>query len=152
MRPELRLATPGDIGILVSLVGAYHEFEGIDPVPEARAGAIMPLLERDDLGRIWLVLLDDVVVGYIALGFGYSIEFGGRDAFVDEFFLEESVRGRGIGRAVLRDVAAEAREFSIRALHLEVAKGNARAIRLYTAAGFEPRAKYRLMTLQLKPA
>ena len=53
MRPELRLATPGDIGILVSLVGAYHEFEGIDLVPEARAGAIMPLLERDDLGRIW---------------------------------------------------------------------------------------------------
>ena len=30
-------------------------------------------------------------VGYAAVTFGYSLEFGGRDAFLDEFFLSETV-------------------------------------------------------------
>jgi len=149
MALELRLATDADINLLVPLITAYHQFEGIELEPGACAGAIMPLLEHQDLGRIWLVCLDGVVAGYIALCFGYSIEFAGRDAFVDEFFIQESYRGRGIGREVLSSVVAEARRLGIAALHLEVAKTNQRAARIYSAAGFNPRSKYQLMTLEL---
>jgi ribosomal protein S18 acetylase RimI-like enzyme len=150
MAAEIRRANPDDIDTLIDLVGAYHRFEGIALDPAASVGAITPLLERDDLGRIWLIVVDEVVAGYIALGFGYSIEFAGRDAFVDEFFIQELFRGRGIGRAVLDLVAAQARALGIGALHLEVARSNGRAQRLYAAAGFAPRSKYQIMTLKLK--
>lgn len=150
MSAKIRPASPHDIDALTELVGAYHQFEGIELARDARAEAILPLLNRDDLGRIWLIEVDGAVAGYIALCFGYSIEFAGRDAFVDEFFIREPYRGRGIGRMVLDLVAAEARQLGVCALHLEVAKTNERAQRLYGAAGFELRSKYQLMSLDLK--
>jgi ribosomal-protein-alanine N-acetyltransferase len=45
-------------------------------------------------------------------------------------------RGRGVGRALLRSIIADARERSVKKLHLEVRAGND-AIRLYTHEGFE---------------
>ena len=144
MKFDLRLASAADLSTLMSLVAAYHEFEGIVLGALERGRAIATLLEGGDLGRIWLILVDGEVVGYIAVCFRYSIEFAGRDAFVDEFFIEESVRGQGSGAKVLESIAAEAASLGIRALHLEVAKSNKRAQRLYEAAGFEPRSKYQI--------
>ena len=115
----------------------------------AANAAVQPLLDDPALGRLWLIDVEGEAVGYIALCFGYSIEFAGRDAFVDEFFIDAAHRGRGLGRAVLERLVAAASAFNVRALHLEVARDNARAARLYGAAGFESRAKYHLMTRYL---
>ena len=149
MQIDLRVATATDIDVMMPLVGMYHEFEGIALGPDTRADAIMPLLDRGDLGRIWLIVVDEDIVGYIAVCFGYSIEFAGRDAFVDEFFIRESYRGQGIGRMVLERIPVAVRELEVCALHLEVAKTNSRVQRLYAAAGFKPRSRYQLMTLHL---
>jgi ribosomal protein S18 acetylase RimI-like enzyme len=77
---------------------------------------------------------------------GFSIEFNGFDAFIDEFFLLAEFRGRGIGRFVLEEIKSRARSLDINALHLEVARNNERARRLYRALGFEARDKYLLMS------
>lgn len=47
-------------------------------------------------------------------------------------------RGRGIGRGLLRTIAARAQDAGIRAISLNVANANEPAIALYTAAGFRP--------------
>jgi ribosomal protein S18 acetylase RimI-like enzyme len=146
---DLVLAARTDVEVLVDLVGAYHAFEGVESDPAARRQAVLSLIDNADLGRIWRITLEQATVGYIALCFGYSIEFAGKDAFVDEFFIDAAFRGRGIGHAVLGHVAAEARKLHIRALHLEVAKTNIGAQRLYARADFEARAKYYLMTRYL---
>jgi diamine N-acetyltransferase len=76
---------------------------------------------------------------------GYSIEFGGRDAFLDELFVSADSRGRGLGTRAL-EVAAEAcREAGIVALHLEVDHANTAAQRLYRRHGFVDHDRY-LMT------
>ncbi len=41
------------------------------------------------------MLLDGTAAGYAALTFGFSLEVGGRDAFIDELFLIEAARGKG---------------------------------------------------------
>lgn len=49
------------------------------------------------------------------------MQFGvaGPDAFIDEFFLHESYRGRGWGRKTLMFAEEQARSLKITALHLE---------------------------------
>ena len=42
-----------------------------------------------------------IAVGYLVLTLGYSLEYGGRDAFIDEVYIRSSYRGRGIGTAAL---------------------------------------------------
>jgi GNAT superfamily N-acetyltransferase len=79
------------------------------------------------------------------LTFGYSLEFHGRDAFVDELYLQEGARGRGTGRQALEFLAGVCSDLGVRALHLEVVRGNEAAQRLYRGFGFEDHDRY-LMT------
>ena len=46
-------------------------------------------------------------------------------------------RGQGLGRALLRGALEQARAEGAETMHLEVAAGNTRAIRLYEGEGFE---------------
>lgn len=146
---KLRVAGLEDLACVVDLVRRYHEFEGIQRADVEPRAVLEPMLGGGEAGRIWLVELDGRVIGYAALGFGYSIELGGRDAFVDELFVVEEHRGKGVGGKVLEDLRSEARRLGVRALHLEVARDNERARRLYRRAGFASRDKYHLMTLVL---
>lgn len=147
---ELEVADESQLGALVPLVRGYHEFEHVTMSDGARAAALAPLLEPDStLGRIWLVRCGGAVVGYAALTYGYSIEFQGRDAFVDELFLLEKARGQGIGSVVLGRVKAEAAAMGLVALHLEVARNNRQARRLYERWGFEAREQFHMMSCYL---
>lgn len=146
---SLSLAGPLDVDRVAALVAAYHAFEGVSVAHGDLIGAFSPLLGESQFGRLWLIRADTQVVGYLAVCFGYSIEFGGRDAFVDEFYLDEAHRGQGIGAQALGLVKQAVAELGIKALHLEVARGNERAQRLYRRLGFDTREKYFLMTAQL---
>jgi ribosomal protein S18 acetylase RimI-like enzyme len=88
------------------------------------------------LGRAWLVLANDEPVGYVIITLGYSLEYYGRDAFIDEFFIKASHRGQGIGTKVMQFVEAACRELGINALHLEVERANTAAQGLYRKFGF----------------
>ena len=112
-----------------------------------RRAAVTRLLETPALGGIWLVLEGDALAGYIALCIGFSIEFGGHDGFVDEFYLAPEYRGRGGGRHALQALIPLAAERGVNALHLEVARDNAPARALYARCGFIAREKYVLMSM-----
>jgi GNAT superfamily N-acetyltransferase len=144
---ELEAAGAAQLATLLPLVRGYHEFENVTMSDAERAAALAPLLEPgSSLGRVWLVRQGGEVVGYAALTFGYSIEFRGRDAFVDELFLVAQARGRGIGSAVLGRVRAQAAALGLVALHLEVARDNLQARRLYERWGFAAREQFHMMS------
>lgn len=111
--------------------------------------AMAALLGDPSVGRAWMVRLGQETVGYVVLTLSFSIELGGRYAFVDELFVARGFRGRGVGRAVLRLVAAEARALGVQALSLEVTRSNAVAKRLYARNGFVARG-HELMTRRLR--
>ena len=134
---------------LLPLVRAYHEFEKFQLTEKEREMSVRCLLADESLGRVWLVYTDGELVGYIALCVGFSIEFSGLDAFVDEFYIVPEYRGKGIGARVLELAKMEAKNLGIRALHLEVARSNIRAKNLYSRANFKARDKYVLMSVSL---
>jgi GNAT superfamily N-acetyltransferase len=144
---ELEVAGAAQLATLLPLVRGYHEFEQFTMSDSERAAALAPLLQPgSSLGRVWLVYQGGEVLGYAALTFGYSIEFRGRDAFVDELFLVAAARGRGIGSAVLGRVKAQAAALGLVALHLEVARDNRQARRLYERWGFAAREQFHMMS------
>ena len=155
---RLRRATGADLTALVALVRAYHDGDGIESDAAELPAILRPLLAdstRPDAGAqlrdgvpkgcAWLIEHAGETVGYVAICFGYSIEFRGVDAFVDEIYLAPAYRGRGIGAQALRLAIDGARAHGAHALHLEVDPDNAAAVRLYQAAGFATR-RYRLMS------
>jgi len=99
-------------------------------------GMIEELREHPEWGGVWSIEADSQAAGYFVLTLGYSLEFGGRFALLDEFLVDGPWRGHGLGTQALEFMAGWCRESGIRALRLEVGYENDRAIELYRRVGF----------------
>ncbi len=141
---HFRPAEVSDVAALLPMIRALceHDRMRFDEAKVRRALAQIVADER--LGRVWLIESGDEVAGYLVLTFGFSLEFGGRDAFIDEIFLREEFRGRGLGRRAIELAERACRGRGIRALHLEVDRGNTRAQSVYSRAGFADRGNHLL--------
>jgi len=147
-QPAFRLATPADSERLLDLMRAYYVFDGHHFDQKAARAALLGLLKNPAFGLAWLILDSDTPVGYVVLCFGYSLEYLGRDAFLDEFYLIESYRGRGWGRTALEFACREARLHQVRAIHLEVVARNSAALEFYRKFGFKDHGHH-LMSLPI---
>jgi ribosomal protein S18 acetylase RimI-like enzyme len=149
MQPEVKVAAIADLAALLPLVREFHELEGVSLSEAQRASSVKTLLTDARLGKIGLIYCDRQIVGYIALCFGYSIEFAGKDAFIDEFYIKPEFRGRGLGKQTLELIKVMAKEQGIQALHLEVARSNVKAHKFYASLDFVDREQYALMSVKL---
>lgn len=137
MELSLRLAGISDLDALVTLVRRFHAEEDLPFDSAIVEGVVKELITRDSAGRIWVIEGENELAGYVALTFGFSIEFEGRDAFIDEIYLEPQYRGRGWGLKTMEFALAAAPELGVRAVHLEVSPQNERACKLYERLGFK---------------
>jgi GNAT superfamily N-acetyltransferase len=101
MQSNLRIATVGDLEELLPMVVRYHEAEEIISSLQQKRAALCALIREPSHGFVWLILCGGTTIGYIAVCFCYSIEFGGFDSFIDEFFIEKEHRARGFGTKVI---------------------------------------------------
>lgn len=146
MSASLHLAGPGDLTKVKLLVHAFHDEAGINSTEETRHAGVEPLLNNSPYGAIYLIGPARAPIGYIVITFGWSVEFGGMDAFVDELYVRPAVRGRGVASEVLTELPNALAGAGLRAIHLEVDRENEVAQRLYLRNRFEPREKYMLMS------
>ena len=144
MEPSFRAADESDVDTLLALMRDYYAFDHHPFDPDKARLALIGLLKNASLGRIWLICAGKRAVGYIVLTFGYSLELLGRDAFIDEFFLLESHRGKGWGRKTMEFVEQAAGAHGVHAIHLEVTRHNRRAQAFYPRLGFKDRQHYLL--------
>jgi ribosomal protein S18 acetylase RimI-like enzyme len=139
------VAEQTDIDVILNLMRQFYTHEKL-PLNEFTAqDALSRLIADTTFGRVWLLKIQEKAIGYVILTFGYSIEFQGRDAFIDEIFIEEDYRGKGIGTKVIEFIESQCRESGIHAIHLEVERENMSAQSLYRKLGFQDHDRY-LMT------
>jgi ribosomal protein S18 acetylase RimI-like enzyme len=127
-------ATPDNTERLLALARSFHREDG-HPL-DGRGETAIAQLPGEELARCWLVRSQGSVIGYVVLTLGYSIEYGGRDAFIDDLYLVPEARGRGLGARVMDFVEEQALMLGVKALHLEVEIANDRAYGLYRRRGF----------------
>jgi GNAT superfamily N-acetyltransferase len=140
--PTFRIATEADADLLLAMMREYYAFDGHAYDEQRARVALLNFLREPSFGRAWLICDGDMAVGYIVLTFGYSLEYLGRDAFIDEFYLRESYRGRGWGRRTLEFVEEAGRAADVRTIHLEVVRANTRAKEVYRRAGYSDHDHY----------
>ena len=142
VEPEFARAQEGDLADLLAMVRAFYAIDAY-PFDEAIAhSAASGLIADPALGAIWLMRTGGQLAGYVVLTLGYSLEFHGRDAFVDELFVLPAFRNQGVGTRALRFIEEQCRSLGVQALHLEVERGNTTAQRLYRGLGFRDHDRY----------
>jgi ribosomal protein S18 acetylase RimI-like enzyme len=134
-----------DTGELIAMMRAFYAELG-EPFEEERAErALRALVADPSHGAAWVFREDGRAVGYLVVTHGYSLEFGGLLAVVDEVYAVPERRGQGIGARALTLAEEHCRRNGIEALRLEVHQENRRALALYERSGFEAHDRY-LMT------
>ena len=144
---RLRAATLADLPEVLPRTRALNAHESIAIADSALEAALRSLLDDASLGGVWLVEDGTAIVGYAIVTFGYDLEFGGRDAYLTELWIDEPARGHGAGTAALDALGPALVARGVRALHLQVRPENP-AVRLYERAGFE-RSPRLVMTRRL---
>jgi len=142
---EFRRAGPGDIPQLLDLQERFYAAEGYPHERAEKERAMRQLAGDPALGRLFGIADGAEIHGYLVVTFGFSLEFGGRDAFVDELYVDEPARGQGLGTAALQVAEEACLEAGIAALHLEVEHTNLRARALYERSGYYAHERH-LMT------
>lgn len=123
---QFRLATPADRALVLALLAEYREADAQPQAPELVAAAVDRALAGEPLVRIYLIELDEAI-GYLAVTIGFSIEVGGNDSYIDELYVRDAYRGRGIGTRALAFGFDIAVSLGARRVCLEVEHDNERA-------------------------
>ena len=145
----LHLAKIDNLDKLLPMVAAFHQEDAVEQNNEGREAALRPLLEGSPHGAVYIIGPVRAPIGYIIVSFGWSIELGGLDGFVDELYIRPAVRRRGIASEVLISLPKVLADAGLKALHLEVDRTNTAAQALYQKLGFRMRDRYHLMSRRL---
>ena len=131
-----------DIPAIVEMMREFYAIDGYPIDAEKSKWLFSAFISNENLGKGWLICDSDErgitsIVGYAILTFIFSFEYGGKIAFIDELYIKESQRGKGIGKTSVAFLKTEAAKLSLKLLYLEVENHNSNAQKLYLAAGFE---------------
>lgn len=91
------------------------------------------LLRSDEYLVAYLFDLDGQTAGYALLSKSFSPEVGGKILWIEQLYINESFRRKGIAKEFLRFIEKEHPASRIR---LEVEKDNKNAIKLYESYGY----------------
>ena len=130
---------PLEITDISTITQMMQDFYAIDNYPmdvEVAKNLFQEFISNEHLGKSWLIYSENEIVGYIILTFIFSFEYGGKIAFVDELFIKETARGKGIGKEAIQFIQKEVPKLSLKLLYLEVEPHNENAQKLYLAHDF----------------
>src|SRR6516164_9557146 len=90
------MAREADADALLVMARAFHDEDG-HPLDKMGEAAVVQVARGEPFARAWILRRGRVAVGYVVITLGYSIEYGGRDGFIDDLYLVPEARGHGLG-------------------------------------------------------
>ena len=125
-----------DVESVIKLMQAFYAIDKYPFDVDKSKKLVITFLENENLGSAWLIYFENEIVGYIILTFIFSFEYQGRIGFLDELYLLEKARGKGIGAKAIDFIQEEALKLKLKVIYLEVEKHNKNAQKLYIASDF----------------
>ncbi|HMO39426.1 MAG TPA: GNAT family N-acetyltransferase [Saprospiraceae bacterium] len=137
MNLQFYAAGTDDIDAILQMQQDFYAIDQYNFDKQAAKEALRVFLDNANYGKLWLIMYNGQLAGYVALTLGYSFEFKGRDAFLDELYVLPEHRGNGLGTKAVEFVAEKAREMGVKAIHLEVEAHNEAGRALYRNFDFQ---------------
>lgn len=123
---------------LLPLIAAYQRFyEAADIDNERNRAFFRRFLSPSEDGMLLGARDGDELLGYACLYWHFSSTQAVETVLMNDLFVSEAVRGRGVGRALIEASAAVARERGAAKLQWSTAPDNHTAQRLYDGIGAE---------------
>lgn len=125
-----------DIDTATSLMSEFYAIDNYPFDTTIAKNLFEEFLTNDNLGKCWLLVWNQEVVGYLILTFVFSFEYQGKIAFLDELYIQPKAQGQGIGKSAVTFAKTQSEELGLKLLYLEVEEHNLSAQQLYLKSGF----------------
>lgn len=125
-----------DINNILKLMREYYAYENIQLDEQEAGKRLEELIKKSELGKIWLIEIDENIEGYIVVTNGFGLEHG-RNVTIDEFYIREDFRGQRIGFRTMQFVEKELHSMGISSIHTEVERKNHKAQEFWESIGFQ---------------
>jgi GNAT superfamily N-acetyltransferase len=135
---EIKLATPDQRDIVIEMINELWTYDDVAADRDNINRAVDLVFSQPDLAEIHLLYEGDEVAGYFILVPSFGIEYGGLYVTLDELFVREPFRRRGLGRQIINFVLDRCREQGWLVVEAMAFQENETAQYFYGAHGFTP--------------
>jgi ribosomal protein S18 acetylase RimI-like enzyme len=142
MSSRFQLAAEKDLPQLLELMRELYQHEKLNFNEEAARSGLNKTLLDPTVGSAYLILADEEVAGYLLLTSCFSLEQQGKFILLDELYIREQFRRRGLARSAVQFAETVCRKMGIKSLRLEVIRKNKPAQALYDSMGFAREERY----------
>ncbi len=140
----LRPAVEGVTALVLRFIGNLAEFDGGSGSVRATEDQIHEALFGDPpLAHVVLAEIDERAVGFASYFFTYSTFLARPGIWLDDLYVDAELRGQGVGRALLAQIARLAKARGCERIEWTVAVANERRIAFYRRNGASLRESYR---------
>jgi ribosomal protein S18 acetylase RimI-like enzyme len=141
--PRVWRAQPAEAADVARLLIAFRDWlESSTPVDDFIHGAVERLIK--DAATEYLLAAgaeDGGACGVCQLRFRESVWTPGFDCWIEDVFVLDDARGKGVGRELVRVACERARERGAGRIELDTSESNTAAISLYESLGFSTSSK-----------
>jgi GNAT superfamily N-acetyltransferase len=135
--PDVRRASPGDAPEVARLLHDFQdEFDEPSPGVETLAERYRELIRKREMT---VLLVGDGPDGFAQLRYRPWVYSAGLVAYLEELYVVSSLRGKGLGRALLEAAMETARAEGAEQMELGTSEADTAALALYESAGFTNR-------------
>lgn len=132
----IRPAKPADVSVILDFVRELAAFEREPDAVQATPTALAHALFGDHpAAEAVIAEIDHEPVGFALFFHNFSTWAGRRGLYLEDLYVTPAARGRGVGKALLRHLAALAVERGCARFEWAVLDWNADAIAFYRAMG-----------------
>jgi GNAT superfamily N-acetyltransferase len=133
---RIEIANISHLNVVIGLLRAQFEEHDIGWRPYEMHRAVAEILQDQRWGEFLLAWEKDSAIGLAAITYVWTLEHGGKSAWLDELYVVPDWRDCGVGGALLQKVIELSSRQDCLALDLEVELCHQRAENLYRRMGF----------------
>ena len=137
MNFQIEIAVEKDVPAIIAMIREFAAFENLSEFCEVSAESLIDAMfgENSCVEGLIAFDVDEKSVGYALFYENFSSFRGQRGLYLDDLYVRKDFRGRKIGEAFLRKIAAVAASRNFRRIDFLVLDWNEPAIKFYEKLG-----------------
>ena len=139
--PSIRLAGPEDADDVTGLLARFRDWMGNHRPSDDVIAETVGTLVGDPDTEFLLGIVDEAAIAVCQLRFRLCVWTGAPDCWLEDLYVEERARRRGVGEALVAAAIERAAARGCRRIDLDVNEDNAAARALYESLGFSSEPK-----------